>query len=313
MRVYHGIDEFEKVGYPVVTTGTFDGVHLGHQKIIRELQELARSKSGETVILTFWPHPKFVLNPGTPLKLLTTFQEKTELLETLEVDHLIKIPFTGDFSQLTSEQFVKEILVKKIGTRQLVIGYDHRFGKNREGSFEYLRQNAPQHGFEVVEIPRKDVDHIEVSSTRIREHILNHRIHLANKLLGRFYQISGKVTMGQQLGRKIGFPTANLEIAEDYKLIPSDGAYAVLVTIDGDDHRGMMNIGFKPTVGSLQRTIEVNIFNFDRDIYHQHMKVQVVKQIRPEIKFNDIDELSSRLVQDNKEAQTILKRHIKNP
>lgn len=313
MRVYHGIEAFEKVGYPVVTTGTFDGVHLGHQKVIRELQELARSKSGETVILTFWPHPKFVLNPGTPLKLLTTFQEKTELLEALEVDHLIKIPFTGDFSQLTSAQFVKEILVKKIGTRQLVIGYDHRFGKNREGSFEYLRQNAPQYGFEVVEIPRKDVDHIEVSSTRIREHILNHRIHLANKLLGRFYQISGKVTMGQQLGRKIGFPTANLEIAEDYKLIPSDGAYAVLVTIDGDDHRGMMNIGFKPTVGSPQRTIEVNIFNFDRDIYHQHMKVQVVKQIRPEIKFNDIDELSSRLVQDNKEAQTILKRHIKNP
>jgi riboflavin kinase/FMN adenylyltransferase len=258
------------------------------------------------VIITFWPHPKQILNPESPLKLLTTFDEKTDLLQSLGVDHLIRIPFTSEFSQITSDQFVQDILVNKIGTRELVIGYDHRFGKNREGSFEYLRENASKFGFEVVEIPRKDVDHIGVSSTSIREYILSNRIHLANKLLGRFYHFSGKVTRGQQLGRKIGFPTANLEIAEDYKLVPSDGAYAVLVTFEGKTHRGMMNIGFKPTIGSAIRTIEINIFNFEQDLYHKDIQVQVVKQIRPEIKFKNLDELSIRLKQDGREAMAIL-------
>jgi len=309
MRIYHGIQAFKRTGYPVVTAGTFDGVHLGHQKIIRKLTELAHLKGGESVIITFWPHPKQILNPDSPLKLLTTFQEKADLLQSLEVDHLIRIPFTREFSQISSEQFVKDILVEKIGTRQLVIGYDHRFGKNREGSFEYLRENAPGLGFEVIEIPRKDVDHMAVSSTKIREYILNHRIHLANKLLGRFYHFTGKVTRGQQLGRKIGFPTANLEISEDYKLVPSDGAYAVLVSIDGKTHPGMMNIGFRPTVGADSRTIEINIFNFEQDLYHKEIQVQVVKQIRPEIKFKSLDELSVRLKQDGEEARAILEQH----
>ena len=309
MRIYNGIEEFKKIGYPVVTAGIFDGVHLGHQKIIRELSALARSKLGETVILTFWPHPKFVLNPGSSLKLLTTFQEKAALLEALGVDHLIRIPFTKQFSQITSEQFLEWILLEQLGTRQLVIGYDHRFGKNREGSFEYLKQNAHKYGFEVVEIPRKDIDQIAVSSTKIRQFITEDRIDEANKLLGRYYQFSGKVIAGQQLGRIIGFPTANIEIAEDYKLIPSDGAYAVMITIDGQVHHGMMNIGYKPTVGSARRTIEIHVFDFDQNIYGQQVKVQVVKQIRPEVKFSNTDELSSRLKQDDKEARAILRQH----
>ena len=312
MQIYHGVQDFNKIEYPVVTTGTFDGVHQGHQKIIRELCQLASSKSGETVILTFWPHPKYVLKPGNPMKLLTTFQEKAQLLESLGVDHLIRIPFTTEFSQLSSQQFVEEILVDRIGTRQLVIGYDHRFGKNREGSFEYLQANASKYGFEVVEIPRKDVDHIAVSSTRIREHILNGRIHLANKLLGRFYHFSGRVIQGQQLGRKIGFPTANLEITDVHKLVPSDGAYAVLVTIAKKVYQGMMNIGFKPTVGSPVRTIEIHIFDFDRDIYHHEIEVQVVKQIRPEVKFKDVDALSKRLNHDSGQAKTLLKKYTPN-
>ncbi|GJM28146.1 MAG: riboflavin biosynthesis protein [Cyclobacteriaceae bacterium] len=310
MRIYHGIKAFEKIQYPVVTSGTFDGVHQGHQKIIKKLQHLATDKQGETVIITFWPHPKYVLNPGSSMKLLTTFEEKAELLRSLGIDHLIRIPFTREFSQKTSGEFVEEILVKKIGTKQLVIGYDHRFGKNREGSFEYLQTNASRYGFEVKEISRKDVDHIAVSSTKIREYILNHRIHLANKLLGRFYGISGLVVKGQQLGRKIGFPTANLEITEDYKLIPSDGAYAVLASVDGNQYSGMMNIGVKPTVGSASRTIEVHIFNLDRNLYNERLNVQVVKQLRPEMKFNNLEELTDQLHQDRNEAEEILHKHL---
>ena len=311
MQVHHGIEQFGSTVYPVVTAGTFDGVHLGHQKIIRELNSLARSKSGETVILTFWPHPKYVLNPGSTMKLLTTFQEKAHLLESLGVDHLIKIPFTKEFSQITSQQFLENILVEKIGTKQLVIGYDHRFGKNREGSFQYLQANASNYGFEVVEIPRKDVDQIGVSSTKIRNYISNHHIDQANKLLGRYYHFSGKVIKGQQLGRVIGFPTANVAVAEDYKLLPSDGVYAVLITVSADTHQGMMNIGYKPTIGSLSRTIEINIFDFDQDIYNQEVEVQVVKQIRPEAKFKNTDELSLRLKQDHKEAMSILRQYTK--
>ncbi|TDI69573.1 MAG: bifunctional riboflavin kinase/FAD synthetase [Bacteroidetes bacterium] len=310
MRIYHGIKEFERIKYPVVTSGTFDGVHVGHQKILKRVSQMARSKGGETVLLTFWPHPKFVLNPGNPMKLLTTFQEKSDHLRTLGVDHLIRIPFTKEFSQITSEEFVKTILVERIGTRQLVIGYNHRFGKNREGSFKYLQENASKFGFEVVEISRKDVDHIAVSSTKIREHILNNQIHLANKLLGRPYEFSGKVVRGQQIGRKIGFPTANIEIGEQYKLLPSDGTYAVQVHVRGTRKHGMMNIGVKPTLGKQPRSIEVHIFNFEYEIYGAELKVEVIKQIRPEMKFKNLEELSNRLLLDSQEARTILTKDI---
>ena len=307
MQIYHGIQEFVKLTYPVVTIGTFDGVHLGHQKILSRVRELAAAQNGESVIITFWPHPKYVLNPGNTMKLLSTFDEKAEYLDELGIDHLIRIPFTNEFSRVTSEEFVTKILIEKIGTKQLVIGYDHRFGKNREGSFEYLQENATNLGFEVAEISRKDVDHLTVSSTKIREHILQHKIHLANKLLGRAYQFSGIVVKGQQLGRKIGFPTANIEIAEKYKLIPSNGVYAVRVTVQGKLRLGMMNIGIKPTIGKQAMSIEVHVFNFDKEIYGIHLKVEVVKQIRKEMKFNDLQDLSDQLKIDSQRAMTILK------
>ena len=307
MQIYHGIQEFVKLTYPVVTIGTFDGVHLGHQKILNRVKELAAAQNGETVIITFWPHPKYVLNPGSTMKLLSTFDEKAEYLDDLGIDHLIRIPFTNEFSRVTSEEFVANILIEKIGTKQLVIGYDHRFGKNREGSFEYLQENSKRLGFEVAEISRKDVDHLTVSSTKIREHILKHQIHLANILLGRAYQFSGMVVKGQQLGRKIGFPTANIEIAEKYKLVPSNGVYAVRVTVQGELRLGMMNIGVKPTIGGQTMSIEVHVFNFEKEIYGKHLKVEVVKQIRKEMKFKDLHKLSNQLKIDSQRAMSILK------
>ena len=197
MKVYHGIEGFEKIGYAVVTSGTFDGVHLGHQKLLKKLSKDAAKNDGETVILTYWPHPRYVLRPhDTSLKLLTTFEEKVELLREYGIDHLIKIPFTKEFSQTTSEEFIRKILVEKINTKELVIGYDHRFGRNREGSFAYLVANAPKYGFKVVEIPEQDIDHIAISSTKIREAISNNKIHIANKLLGRPYSFNGVVVRG---------------------------------------------------------------------------------------------------------------------
>lgn len=308
MQIYHGTQDFKKIPYPVVTSGTFDGVHVGHQKILEKIKHTARTNQGETVLLTFWPHPKYVLGPkNLDLKLLTTFDEKAAILETFGIDHLVKIPFTKDFSQTSSQQFVQSILVDLIGTKELVIGYNHRFGKNREGSFTYLKDNATQYGFKVKEIPRQDIDHIGISSTKIRHYIQNHEIHLANKLLGRAYQLSGTVVSGQQLGRTIGFPTANIEIAEDYKLIPSNGAYAVQVELKGINYNGMMNIGVRPTVGASSRTIEVHLFDFSESIYGEVITVSIIQQIRPEFKFEGLDALKKGLNSDRVEALAILR------
>jgi len=307
MQIHQSIQEFPKIPYPVVTSGTFDGVHLGHQKILEKIQHMAAANQGESVLLTFWPHPKYVLTPQKKdFKLLTTFNEKAAILESLGIDHLIKIPFTLEFSQTSSQRFVQSILIDIIGTRELVIGYDHRFGKNREGSFAYLKANASLYGFKVTEIPRQDVDHIGVSSTKIRQYILNHEIHLANKLLGRPYSLTGKVVKGQQIGRNIGFPTANIEIAEEYKLIPSNGAYAARVRLQNSWWNGMMNIGVRPTLGLKTKTIEVHVIDFEGDIYDQEITVQLIKQIRPESKFDNLEELRDRLQIDREEALSIL-------
>lgn len=308
MHIYQDTRDFKKIPYAVVTSGTFDGVHLGHQKILEKIKQIARTNHGESVLLTFWPHPKYVLNPGNQgLKLLTTFKEKAEILDALGIDHLVKIPFTKAFSQLTSQEFIKTILVERIGTKELVIGYDHRFGKNREGSFEHLKGNASKYGFKVTEIPRQDIDHIGVNSTKIREYILSNQVHLANRLLGRPYSICGAVTKGQQIGRNIGFPTANIEIAEQYKLIPSNGVYAVRVESPKGHWNGMMNIGVRPTLGTQPKTIEVHLFDFEENIYGEELKVSIIKQIRAEIKFENLEQLAQRLQTDRLEAQSILR------
>lgn len=267
MKVYTNIEDFKNVRNPVVTTGTFDGVHLGHQKIISRIKDVAKNENGETVLLTFYPHPRMVLFPDdNELKLINTQEEKIKLLEHYGVDHLIIYPFTKEFSRLTSVEFVRNILVNTIKTKRLVIGYNHHFGRNREGSFDHLKEYGPLYGFEVEEIPAQDIDSIEISSTKIRNALQEGAITVANEYLGHTYSLTGKVVVGKKLGRTIGYPTANIYIEDKYKLIPSDGVYAVNVLHNGELYGGMLNIGNNPTVTDKGRSIEVNIFNFNKDI-----------------------------------------------
>ncbi len=307
MKIYHGIEDFKPLGNAVVTSGTFDGVHLGHQQILKRLREVARKVDGETVLITFWPHPRLVLFPDQKdLLLLNTFEEKAALLREFGIEHLLRIPFTREFSNMSSEEFIRKILVETIGTRKLVIGYDHRFGKNREGSFEHLKLHAPEYGFEVEEIPRHEVDNLVVSSTKIRHALLEGDMFTATELLGRPYGISGRVVRGQKIGRILGFPTANIEIDHANKLIPAFGAYAVKVIYEGETFNGMMNIGMRPTVGGRTRTLEVNIFDFDQDIYGDTLNLQFIAHIRNEKPFPDIESLKNQLISDKEAALKLL-------
>ncbi|MCG8309594.1 MAG: bifunctional riboflavin kinase/FAD synthetase [Cytophagales bacterium] len=307
MKIYRGLDEFKKLDYAVVTSGTFDGVHFGHQKILQRLEEITRNNGGESVLLTYWPHPRLVLYPDQELYLLTSIEEKAELLGKKNVDHLVIIPFTQEFSGMSSEEFIKDILVDKIGTKKLVIGYDHKFGKNRSGSFEELKKDAPIYGFEVEEIPKQMIENNAVSSTKIRKALSSGKIEIANEFLGRPFCIHGKVIEGDKIGRTMNFPTANIEITFKHKLIPSEGIYAVKVFIDNERFRGMLNIGFRPTFGGTQKRVEVNIFDFDKDIYGDEIKVEFYKKIRSEIKFQNVGALKAQLQKDKKEALVILK------
>ncbi len=308
MEVIDHIDQFEKPDFSVVTIGTFDGVHIGHQIILKKLVNEAKKCNGKSILITFWPHPRFILKKDdNKLKLLSTFTEKVKLIADLDVDYIVKIAFTPEFSNLTADEFVKKILVDKIGTKKLLIGYDHHFGNNREGNIEFLKIRSNNCGFEVDEIPRQDIDHIGVSSTKIRNSLQSGEIHLSNSLLGRNYSISGSVITGNQKGRQIGFPTANIKLDEEYKQLPSDGSYAVLGLVDGSIFKGMLNIGFKPTVDGSERTIEVNLFDFDQQIYGENITIQFVRALRKEMKFNSIEELKNQLVIDRENALMILK------
>lgn len=309
MRIYYDLDDFNPVRNAVVTSGTFDGVHVGHQKILSRLREVAEKNKGETVVITFWPHPRLVLYPNdTDLKLLNTFEEKAELLKEQHIDHLLRIPFTKEFSQHSSEEFITSILVNKIGTKKLVIGYDHHFGKNREGSFEQLKINGPKYGFEVEEIPRQDVDHIGVSSTKIRKAIETADIETATHLLGRPYSICGRVVKGDKIGRLMGFPTANLEIDSANKLIPAEGIYAVTVHHEHRVYGGMLYIGYRPTVGGKKKSIEVNIFDFDKDIYGESLTIKFLSLIRTDSTFNDLEELKTQLMKDKEQSLVVLRK-----
>jgi len=308
MKIYHTIDDFSKLEFAVVTSGTFDGVHIGHQQILSRLKEIATKSSGETVVISFWPHPRLVLKPddGT-LQLLNTFEEKAELLKEQGIQHLIRIPFTREFSQIHSSEFITQILVNKIGTRKLVIGYDHRFGKNREGSFEELKANGPALGFDVEEIPRQDVDHVGVSSSKIRKALGEGDVETATHFLGRPYSISGRIVKGDKLGRVLGFPTANIDIDSHYKLVPTEGIYAVSVTHESKQYGGMLYIGNRPTVNGSKRSIEVNIFNFKKEIYGEELKVSFKKLLRADSKFKDLEELKVQLHKDKESALIALK------
>ncbi|HEY3429719.1 MAG TPA: bifunctional riboflavin kinase/FAD synthetase [Cyclobacteriaceae bacterium] len=307
MRIYYNLDDFTPVKNAVVTSGTFDGVHVGHQKILSRLHEIAEKNNGETVVITFWPHPRLVLNPDADIKLLNTFEEKADLLKEQGIHHLLRVPFTKEFSQLSSEDFITKILVNKIGTKKLVIGYDHHFGKNREGSFEQLKLNGPKYGFDVEEIPRQDVDHMAVSSTKIRKALETADLETATHLLGKPYSIIGMVVKGDKIGRSLGYPTANLEIDSAHKLIPADGIYAVTVSHEHRNYHGMLYIGNRPTVEGTKKNIEVNIFDFNQDIYGQSLSVNLHQLIRGDRKFNSLEELTLQMKQDELLAKQVLK------
>jgi riboflavin kinase / FMN adenylyltransferase len=311
MMIYHGIEDFVSLPYAVVTSGTFDGVHKGHQKILQKLKETAVANNGETVVISFWPHPRMVLYPEqTDLKLLNTFEEKAELLRAHGVQHLVRIPFTKEFSQLSSHEFIQKVLVEKIGTKKLVIGYDHRFGKNREGSFEALKEDAPKYGFEVEEISKQEIDDIAISSTHIRKALSSGEINIANELLGMPYSLQGRVIKGDRLGRLMGFPTANLDIEFKYKLIPAEGVYAVSIEHDQAKYQGMLYIGYRPTVGGIRKNIEVNIFDFDKDIYGENLKIFFHQSIRGDIKFDDLEALKLQLQKDMLTSLEVLKKYM---
>jgi riboflavin kinase/FMN adenylyltransferase len=307
MYIYEGLNDLPHIPNPVVTSGTFDGVHLGHQKILSRIKESARQIGGETVLITFWPHPRLVLYPDQHnLRLLSTFEEKAALLEKFGVDHLITIPFTHEFSQMSSQEFIEHVLVKKLKTKKLVIGYDHRFGKNREGSFEYLQTHSAEFGFELEEISRQDVDDIGVSSTKIRKALEDGDLESATAYLGRPYELTGIVVKGKQIGRSIGFPTANIQVQTDYKLIPKQGVYAAEAEIEGITHQAMLNIGVRPTLDGNQQTIEAHLFDFEGDLYEKQVTIKLIHFLREEQKFENMEALKAQLYQDQSLAKSLL-------
>lgn len=308
VKLHTDLKEFNSIN-PVVTIGTFDGVHLGHQKVIQRLREIAKKHKGETVIFTFYPHPRLVTSPNeTNLRLLTTLNEKIKLFENFGIDHLIVYPFNKDFSDLTYIEFVKQILVDKMKTHCLVVGYDHKFGKNREGGFEYLKKCATQFNFKIEKLNALFVDSENVSSTKIREALQNGDIKLAKHYLGYNFTLHGIVVPGKQLGRKLGFPTANIEASDKHKIIPGYGVYAVNVILNKSEYKGMLNIGTRPTFNKNadNRSIEVNIFDFSDNIYGQEVTLVFIDKIRNEQKFDGIEMLVEQLKQDKETALKIL-------
>ena len=307
MKVYQSILEFSSVPFAVVTIGTFDGVHAGHQKIISRLTELSKSNKGETVVLTFFPHPRMVLQPDdNELKMITTMDEKIELLRNAGIDHLIIQSFSKEFSRISATEFVRDILVNRIGTRILVIGHDHHFGRNREGNYKNLEEWAPVYGFQLEEIDEQDVNDVAVSSTKIRNALQEGDVQMANTLLGHDFSLTGKVVNGEQLGRSLGFPTANIQVTENYKLIPADGIYAVLVRVDMEIFKGMLYIGNRPSLNGTKRSIEVNIFDFDRMIYDKIISIFFKARIRGDQHFENLTLLTDKMKEDKLNATKIL-------
>lgn len=289
-----------------MTIGTFDGVHLGHQKIIAQITAAARDKDCDSLVLTFFPHPRMVLQEGTEMKQLNTIEEKTALLEQLGIDHLVIHPFDKAFSRMTAEEFVKEVLVDTFRLKKIIIGYDHRFGRNRTADINDLITYGETYGFEVAQISAEELNDVSISSTKIRTALNEGNIELANNYLGYPYAISGEVVKGQQLGRTISYPTANISVREDYKLIPQNGVYVVQSTIQKKTVFGMMNIGNRPTVDGTSQTIEVHFLDFDQDLYNQNISVSLLKRLRREQKFPSLDALKTQLHHDKRDTATFV-------
>ena len=307
MNIFHNIQDFKPNRPTVATLGTFDGVHLGHKKIIERLRQEAEKSSIESLVLTFFPHPRMVLQGNSEIQLLNTIQEKAELLESIGLQNLIIHPFDQSFSQLGAEEFVKTILVDRFNIKKIIIGHDHRFGKNRSADINDLIAYGKIYDFEVEQISAEEVDEVSISSTKIRKALLSGDIQLANEYLGYNYFITGTVVKGKQLGRTIGFPTANLKIEEDYKLIPLNGVYIVKSYWNGKEVFGMMNIGTNPTVDGKERTIETNFLDFEEDLYDKEMRIYFLQRIRSEEKFESIDALKAEIENDKVITQNFIK------
>jgi riboflavin kinase/FMN adenylyltransferase len=309
LKVYYSIHDFNKLPNAVVTTGTFDGVHIGHRKILAQLNQVARETQGESVLLTFFPHPRMVLQPDLDLKLINSQKEKIELLRSTGIEHLIIQPFTTEFSRISSLDFVRNLLVNQIGAKRLVIGYDHHFGRNREGSFEHLKEYGPLYGFEVDEISAQDVKDITVSSTKIRKAIEGGTIQVANEYLQYAFPLSGKVVHGEKIGAKMGFPTANISVEDNYKIIPANGVYAVEVEFPDNSElslqKGMCNIGIRPTFGGKFQTIEVHLLDFEANLYGQNLNLRFLHLLRNELKFDGLESLKKQLEKDEVAARSV--------
>lgn len=298
MEEYKGANSFNSDRQTVVTIGTFDGVHAGHRKIIDRLVNAANANNLDSVVLTFFPHPRMVLQKESGIKLINTIEEKRRLLEKTGIDYLVVHPFTKQFSRLTALEFVRDILVQKLNAKKIIIGYDHRFGRNRTADINDLREFGQEFGFEVEEISQQEVEEVAVSSTKIRKALLDGSVEKANLYLEHPFTLTGKIVKGRGIGKDLGYPTANLQIEEDYKLIPKNGVYTVRSLIDGKSHFGMMNIGTNPTVGGKEKTIETYFFDLDKDLYGKELQIELLVRIRDEKKFETVDQLKLAMKQD---------------
>ena len=305
MRIYNHITETGQIKNPVVTVGTFDGLHIGHQKVINELVSTAKAMNGESVVITFEPHPRQVLQPGFDLRIIITREEKVKILEKCGVDHFIIIEFTREFAQNTSEEFLRKYIIEPLQPLKIIIGYDHHFGKGRQGDFSFLQEMGEKYHFLVGQVAMQDIKHIAVSSTKIRDAIKRGDMKEVSEFLGYNYSISGTVVRGNQIGRTLGFPTANILPDHPDKLVPAHGVYAVLVEWNGKVFKGMSNIGIRPTLNLHTLTIEVNIFDFDEMIYDEHITIFFLEHTRDEKKFRDLDLLRRRLIIDKLKVQKI--------
>ena len=298
MRIFDNLKSYSSKKESILTIGTFDGVHIGHNKILKRLIQDSKKNNLSSLVMTFFPHPRMILNKSHEIKMIDTIDEKINLLEKTGLDNLIIHPFDNNFSKIRAKEFVEEILVKKLKIKEIIIGYDHKFGKDREASVEDLKKFGKDYMFTVKEIPAQEIDSIAISSTKIRNAILNGEIEKCNKFLGRNFILTGKVVYGEGLGKKIDFPTANIEIKETYKIIPKNGVYLVKTKINSNTYFGMMNIGIRPTVGGTNKSLEIHFFNFKDNIYGKNVSIEIIKKIRDEEKFSSIDQLKIQLKKD---------------
>ena len=306
MTSFNNIDEFNSTDYTILTIGTFDGVHLGHQKVLERLTKEAKNNNLKSTVLTFFPHPRTVLNPNKPLKLINSVNERTDLLSKSKIDNLIIHPFDKSFSELDPEKYVLEILVKKLKAKIILIGYDHKFGKNRTADINDLKMYGEKYGFKVIEIKAEEISNIAISSTKIRKAISEGDISTAKEYLGYDVSLSGKIVHGKSIGRTIGFPTANVEVSEGYKLLPKNGVYLIESIINKKQVFGMMNIGVKPTLIESSKTIEINFFDFEGNLYDRNIRVDIKQFIRDEIKFDSLELLKSQIQKDKINCNSII-------